>query len=261
VLTNEAFYDRLAHFYDIMNDWPARLAYEGTFIRRVLGEHEACSVLDAACGTGWHTLALREWGYEPTGADSSPQMIRRAQTHAASSDIPFTVADFESLPSIPGAPFDAVLCLGNSLPHVESAERLDASLRGMIGALRPSGVLLIHNLNYDKRWIERPRFFKLDSGTLEENEVLVWRMADYGETTITFHTALFQRDERGNWSVEVNSTLQMPLFHDDLVNRLKELGLENVEAFGDLTGGAFRVSSSDDLVLVATKPTRRDTSR
>lgn len=255
MLTNEQFYDRLAQFYDIMNDWPARLAYEGPFIKQVLGEYHVRSVLDAACGTGQHTLALREWGCEVSGADSSAQMIRRAQVHAESRhlSVPFYVADFQALPTLSGVPFDAVLCLGNSLPHVDDDKALDANLAGMSHALRPGGVLLLHNLNYDKRWVERPRFFKLDSGILDGQEVLIWRMADYGETALTFHTALFQRDKQGQWGVEINSTPQLPLFRADLETRLGQHGFENVIAYGNLKGDPFDAQSSGDLVLVATK--------
>lgn len=255
MLTNEEFYDRLARFYDIMNDWPSRLAYEGPFIRQTLDEHQARTVLDAACGTGRHTIALSEWNYEASGADSSIQMVHRARSHAESRrmNVLFFVADFKDLPELGGTPFDAVLCLGNSLPHVAGDKELDSSLRGMSDSLRPGGLLLLHNLNYDKRWVERPRFFKLDSGTLDGQEVLIWRMADYGEETITFHTALFQRDERGQWGVEVNSTPQLPLFRADLEKRLVQHGFTNVRACGNLKGEPFDALSSGDLVLVATK--------
>lgn len=255
MLSNEEFYDRLAAFYDIMNDWSARLAYEGPFIRRTLEAHGTHSVLDAACGTGQHSLALRDWGYEPSGADSSPQMIHHAQATAKSRgvDVPFFVSDFAALPGLPGAPFDAVLCLGNSLPHVETDEALDASLDGLSEALRARGVLILHNLNYDKRWIERPRFFKLDSGVIDGEEALVWRLADYGDTHITFHTALFQRGRDGQWEVQVNSTPQKPLFHKDLEERLHERGFANVTAYGNLKGEPFDATSSGDLVLVAIK--------
>lgn len=253
--TSNEFYDRLAQFYDIMNDWPSRLAYERTFLTHHLDAHGVRTVLDAACGTGQHTLALKEWGYLPTGVDASPLMIQRARQNAASRgiDVPFHIARFDELPHLFLSPFDAVICLGNSLPHVTSDDQLDRSLSGMANVLRPGGVLILHNLNYDRRWVERPRFFKLDSGVIEEQEVLVWRLADYEETSITFHTALFQREDEGKWTVEVQSTPQKPLFKIDMKRRLERLGWGNIEDYGNLAGDPFDPRSSDDLVLIATK--------
>jgi len=254
-LTNEAFYDRLARFYDLMNDWPARLAFEGPFIRGTLAGCGARTVLDAACGTGRHALALAGWGFAAQGADSSAQMIAQARATAAAqgADVPFAVASFDTVHTLPGAPFDAVLCLGNSLPHVCTAEALHAALSAMALAVRPGGVLLLHNLNYDRRWVERPRFMKLDSGVLDGREVLVWRMADYGETQITFHTALFEKDAAGRWAVTVNSTCQKPLFYAELEAELLGCGFDAVHAYGNLQGAPFDAHTSDDLVLVARK--------
>lgn len=255
ILSNEVFYDRLARFYDIMNDWSARLDYEGPFIRRVLDAYGAQSVLDSACGTGQHVIALTRWGFAARGADSSAQMISRAQANAAAQglNMPFHVASFDSVHQLPGAPYDALLCLGNSLPHVCADDALRDSLSGMARALRPGAVLLLHNLNYDKRWIRRPRFMKLDSGVLDGRDVLVWRIADYGETMITFHTALFERDAAGAWTVNVNSTCQKPLFYSQLTAELQECEFRNLQAYGNLRGESFDVHASDDLVIVAEK--------
>jgi glycine/sarcosine N-methyltransferase len=255
MLTNEQFYDRLARVYDTMNDWPARLALEGPFIRRLLDEDRAGSILDAACGTGQHALALHEWGYQVTGADASPEMVRRAQANATARGLPvsFHVARFAALPDLFSSPFDAVLCLGNSLPHVASDAELAASLEGMLRVLRPGGLLLLHNLNYDRRWVARPRFLKLDSGFVDGREVLIWRLADYTESGIIFHTALFERDEAGRWEVRVDSTPQKPLFNAPLQDLLRRLGCADVRAFGSLQGEPFLANESNDLVLACTR--------
>jgi len=257
MLTNEQFYDRLARLYDTMNDWPARLAFEGPFMRRLLDEHQARSVLDAACGTGRHALALSEWGYQVTGADASPEMIRQAQANGSACEpaVSFHVGRFDQLPALFPSPFDAVLCLGNSLPHVTTDAELEASLQGMLRVLRPGGLLLLHNLNYDRRWVERPRFMKLDSGIIDGQEVLIWRLADYTETGIIFHTALFDRDPGApaHWRVTVDSTPQKPLFAVPLTAQLRQLGFDEIQAFGSLQGEPFLADKSGDLVLAGTR--------
>ena len=190
-----------------------------------------------------------------TGVDASPRMVRRAQENALARKSRCLrgralLQASEGLPS----PFDAVLCLGNSLPHVDSDGELEASLRGMIDVLRPGGLLLLHNLNYDRRWTERPRFLKLDSGVVDGREVLIWRLADYEAARIIFHTALFLRDDGGRWQVQVNSTPQKPLFNAPLQDLLRRLGLSDVVAYGNLRGEPFVAEESADLVLAGTKP-------
>ena len=194
----EEFYNRLAAAFDIMTDWPKRLAFEMPFLEKTLRAHAARSVLDTACGTGWHSIALAQKGYAAAGADASPAMIERARQNAAASarQRSFEVADFSRLENVPGT-FDALLCLGNSLPHVLSEPALRETFRQMKSKVKPGGVIIIHNLNYDLRWKKQPRFFAAEGNA----EMLVWRFADYGAEFITFHTALFERRRFGPFPV------------------------------------------------------------
>ena len=49
----------------------------------------------------------------------------------------------------------------------------------MASVLRPGGLLILQNLNYDLRWQKQPRWFAAQGGELDGQQVLVWRFADY----------------------------------------------------------------------------------
>ena len=266
------FYDALAPMFDVMTDWQARLAAAGPFLRAVLEEAAAVRVLDAACGSGGHTLALAGWGYRAAGADASPGMIAlaRAKAAAAGQDVPFEVADLAGLPAQflhanrtapergegEEAPFDAVLCLGNSLPHLLDQPELVAALRGIAGVLKPRGLLVTQNLNYDLRWKAQPRFFAAQGGQLEGQDVLVWRFADYDLAAgrIAFNIALFRKGAR-DWDVRVHTTPQRPLFRADLHAALSEAGFAEIRDFGRMAAPfePFDPDKSGDLVVTARK--------
>lgn len=256
--SSQRFYDALAPLFDVMTDWDARLATEGPFLRGVLERTRARTVFDAACGSGGHALALKRWGYEVAGADASPVMVEMARRKADAEglNIPFAVAEFGQLELIAPGPFDAVLCLGNSLPHLPDQAELVATLRSMSAILVPGGVLVLQNLNYDRRWKVRPRWFTAQGGVLEGEEVLVWRFADYHDDTmvIGFNIALFRKREDG-WQVEVHTTPHRPVFQRDLMIALEEAGLGEAESYGGMgsPGPAFDPDTSGDLILVARK--------
>ena len=254
VLDSNEFYNRLARVFDVMTDWEKRLALEMPFLQRTLDQNGARSVLDTACGTGWHTIALAQRGYRAAGCDASPVMIEMARENAAKAKTGarFEVADFSQLDKF-SETFDAVLCLGNSLPHLLSREALGKALRQMRKKLRRDGLLILHNLNYDMRMVKKPRFFSANGN----EEALVWRFADYGPEFITFHTALFERKSEGenrektSWSAQVNSTLQRPLLEKDLDEALARAGFKEIRHFGGLDGSGFDREKSGDLVIVA----------
>ncbi|MBN1887519.1 MAG: class I SAM-dependent methyltransferase [Thermoflexales bacterium] len=249
-LSSTEFYERLAGVFDVMTDWQARLAFEMPFLRQTLERCSARRVLDAACGTGWHAISLAQAGYAAEGCDASPAMIQQARANAVAArvDVPFQVADLTELGAHLSPPFDAILCLGNSLPHLLSPEALTDALGQMHALLRTGGVLVLHNLNYDLRLEARPRFFQPAGDAC----TLVWRFADYGPELITFHTAIFERTETGSWSVHVNSTPQRPLLARELGEALEQVGFErqSVQHFGGLDGSPFEIDTSGDLVIV-----------
>ncbi len=257
----DTFYDALAPLFDVMTDWGARLGAEGPFLAAILAEVGAKRVLDAACGSGGHALWLAHQGFTVIGADASPGMIALARQKAAATglDVPFVVAGLDDLQPAnldPATGFDAVLCLGNSLPHLLSQDDLVAGLRGMAGVLRPGGVVVLQNLNYDLRWQRQPRWFAAQGGVLDGQEVLVWRFADYDAPAmrIAFHIALF-RKSGVDWAVEVHTTPQRPLFRADLEAALAEAGFAAVRAYGRmaLPDEAFDAGRSGDLVIAATR--------
>ncbi len=278
------FYDALAPMFDVMTDWDARLAAEGPFLAAVLQEAGAQAVLDAACGSGGHALWLAQQAYRVAGADVSPLMIDLARRKAAEArlDVPFVVADLADLPPWPpslpgkgefGSPplrgeglgegFDAVLCLGNSLPHLLTQADLVDALRGMADVLRPGGTLVLQNLNYDLRWQRRPRWFAAQGGVLDGQEVLVWRFADYDAPAgrIAFHIALFRKAAAG-WQVEVHTTPHRPLFQADLAAALAEAGFTAARWYGRMASPLepFAPERSPDLVVVARKVLCLDTT-
>jgi ubiquinone/menaquinone biosynthesis C-methylase UbiE len=92
-------YDALAADYDRFVNWPARLEHELPFLERVFAQHGVRQVLDAACGTGHHAIALAKRGYRVTGADLSAPMVAQARDNAqaAGVQVPFVVAGLGSL--------------------------------------------------------------------------------------------------------------------------------------------------------------------
>ncbi len=247
-------YDAFSGDYDRFVDWPARLAVELPFLEREFESHGVRRVLDAACGTGQHALALARRGYEAAGADLSPRMIERARALAREAGlvIPYAVAGFGSLAQAFPEQFDAVICLGNSLPHLLTPDAVHAALADFAAVLRPGGLLVIQNRNYDRVWQRCERFMPLAVHREGEREWLFFRFMDFHETTLTFNVVTLSRtgDE---WSYRVGATELRPLLQAELAEWLPAAGLSPVTFLGDYQGAAFDPQASGDLIAVAAR--------
>jgi len=100
------------------------------------------TILDCACGTGVGTLGMEKAGYSVVGSDANPKMLAEARRRKKELGMQasFIRAFWRDLPSKLSQRFDVVLCADNSLPHAVTKAEAVASLKGMLGALRPGGV-------------------------------------------------------------------------------------------------------------------------
>ena len=210
-------------------------------------------VLDSACGTGQHALALARRGYEAAGADLSPRMIEQARARAGEAGlaVPFVVAGLGELRAAFSESFDAVLCLGNSLPHLLTPAAVQAALRDFAAVLRPGGIAVIQNRNYDRVWGERERFMPLQQRREEGAEWLFFRFMDFHEATLTFNVVTLQRQRQDEaWTYRVGSTELQPLFQRELAAWLPAAGF-GAQFYGSYSSAPFDAELSGDLIVVA----------
>ncbi len=142
-----SMFQDLTDVYEAMIDWPKRLAHEEPFYRRLFAEHGVRSVVDTACGTGRHAAMFHSWGLRVEGADVSPGMIDRARANFGEpARLRWVVRGFDE-PIAPAEPFDAAVCVGNSLPLAPDIATAERAIGQMLAAVRRGGLLVVQALN------------------------------------------------------------------------------------------------------------------
>ncbi len=256
-------YETFSRNYDRFVNWPSRLAYEMPFIEQGLQklaeeQQRDPQVLDTACGTGQHAIALAKQGYPIAGADLSAGMIEGARENAiqAGVNVTFKAAGFGELEAAYSGsdlfPFDALLCLGNSLPHLLSEEDLNAALRDFAACLRPGGMLLVQNRNFDAVLARRERWMEPQSYREGNAEWIFLRFYDYHpDGLIQFNVITLHRMADADWQQEVSSTYLRPLCREELTAALQKAGFTGLSCYGDMTGSQFDPETSGNLILTA----------
>jgi glycine/sarcosine N-methyltransferase len=250
-------YETLSSDYDRFIDWQSRLVVELPFIIDKLQECNAVRILDAATGTGMHAIALAQRGYQTSGADISHGMVDHARLNAQKAGVStrFEISGFGNLKTTFGdEPFDAVLCLGNSLPHILSLEDLDKTLLDFSACLKPGGLLLIQNRNFDKVVSNHERWMEPQSHVENGNEWVFQRFYDFNpDGLLTFNMIILKRDVENKWTQKVISSRMRPILKVELLLSLSEAGFNCLTAFGDMTGAPYDHDKSPNLVIVARK--------
>jgi SAM-dependent methyltransferase len=254
-------YNTFSDDYDRFVNWENRLAFEMPFIGKAVEQSrqglKTPSVLDAACGTGMHAIALAKLGYSASGADLFPEMIVRAKENAeyAGVNVHFEAAGFGSLEKTFGSgKMDALACLGNSLPHVKDAADLQNAMQDFSAVLRPGGILLLQNRNFDKVMQEKMRWMDPQSRREGGNEWVFVRFYDFDlDGHIQFNILTLYREGSGGWQQTIRTTTLYPLLQAEQEHVLQQAGFEDIQLFGSMDGTAFDSTRSENLVVTAIK--------
>lgn len=246
------FYDALASEYDSMTRFRQRLQGEAEMLQHWRGRYGFDSALDAACGTGLHAVVLARMGVKTAAADPSAGMLDQARRHAEEQavDVELIQTDFAGLKNRLSRRFQAVLVLGNSLPHVLSRDDLAASLRGLAEAIENEGVLIIQLLNYERILANRERIV----GVNRDQDKYFVRFYDFLEQLLQFNVLVITAAGE-KISHRLNSTLLKPYRLPELAQSLEASGLRVTETFGDMKFSPFEPMSSPNLVIVAKRAT------
>lgn len=134
-----------AGYYDIFYaDKP--YAEEAAFVHDCLQRFSSSAtsrLLELACGTGTHAMELEKLGYQVVATDYSEDMLAcaRQKAEARGSAVDFRWQDMRAL-DIAENPFDAVICLFDSIGYVQTNEALMEVLKGVHRHLRSEGLFV-----------------------------------------------------------------------------------------------------------------------
>ena len=244
------FHD-MTDIYEAMIDWDKRLANEAPFYRRLFERLGVRSVADVACGAGRHAAMFHSWGLRVEGADISPNMIERARTNFGEPPgLRWVVRGFDQ-PISPEAPFDAAICVGNSLalaPDMATAER---AVQEMLKAVRGGGVAVLHVLNLWRLPDGPCHWQKCQRAKLTRGDVLITKgvhrsgSSGYMELIVATLDATTQ--------MQSESVPFLGIEAQELEGIARQAVASSVQLFGDYKNQRYDREDSVDLIMVARK--------
>ncbi|MFA6505146.1 MAG: class I SAM-dependent methyltransferase [Treponemataceae bacterium] len=241
----ENLYDNLLEYYDeIFPVDQERIAFMEELARRIrpadADKNQRTKVLDVGCATGSFALALMKKGMDVTGIDLNPSMIQSA---CRRNPEPRTNARFflmnmmEVGSAFSHGRFDIIVCLGNTLVHLDGPAQILSFLKQARDLLRPGGALVFQTVNYAK--------------VLSEN---ITRLPTIETTRSRFEREYRQRDDgRISFEATIFASNGQAVFRDrvalypatptELTDLVKEAGLKRLDLFEDFAGDTLKGNS------------------
>lgn len=134
-------YEMWSRFYDADNEqWDVVLVCRAFHELAVRYSAPGPRLLDLGCGTGTSTFGFATLGYQVTGCDVEPAMMRIAMNKPGGDRVRFQHADLRDLPDM--GLFDVATAVQDPLSHLLTDEDFAAALRGIARVLAPGGLLI-----------------------------------------------------------------------------------------------------------------------
>ncbi len=237
------FYDDLADEYDSMTQFEKRFEREEPPFRKFVEQYNLKKVLDAGCGTGFHSILLTKLGCAVTSVDVSGKMLGQLQNNASKYGVSIkrVQSSFQELASKVESDFDAIFCMGNSLPHLLNIDDIDSALINFYSVLKKGGRLFLQILNYTKILNEKKKI----QSVREVREKKYIRYYDYSDTHIEFNIS-------SNNGIQ-NSIKLFPITKNFLEERMLSAKYSETKFYGSIFLEDYEDLRSTDLFIIATK--------
>ena len=218
-----SFYEEIADYYDYI--FPlntAQIDFVNSCIEEPLRNR---TILDIGCGTGDLAIALSDMGFDITSIDSDAEMLKRAE-RKMKKPVVFARLDMREIKSyFTATVFDAVLCFGNTLVHLNSLSEVEDFCRQVKAVLKDSGRFLLQILNYDHILDHN-----ITNLPLIENNIITFERYYEHNNLIAFRTVLTVKK---SGKIIENVIHLYPLRKHELDMALKNAGFTNVSYYGD----------------------------
>ena len=228
------FYNQIAEKYDFI--FPLSPAHKTFFASELHGK----TILDVGAATGNLTAYLSSQGYEVTAIDLSERLIAKAAEKGVTVQ-QLNMLAIDELPT-----FDNIVCIGNTLPHLDSKTSVQLFLQKAYRQLIQGGKLVLQLVNFQKYFAQQQGDY-LGNLPLIENDKVKFERYYYlnEEGKIRFKTILDDTIK--------NEELLQPIFADQLTEWLTQIGFQAINLYGNFKKDPFDKEKSMALIVTAVK--------
>jgi len=251
------FYSGLAGFYDMI--FP-RDQDQLDFVRAQLhskpaeptsGRLPRGHLLDVGCATGTLLADLCADFQVSCGLDLEPNLLQRARAKMPKDrEIHLMQGNMVQISDYwPSGYFNAVTCLGNTLPHLGGMRDIRAFIKAVWNVLNTDGVFIVQLINYDRVILQQIRQLpKLENGCVRFER---YYSGIKPNGKLDFTTVLSVEPDAEMFVppfVQKNSVELFPVTEGELSPALVEAGFRDLAIFGNFAGVPF---SRTTFLLVA----------
>jgi glycine/sarcosine N-methyltransferase len=227
--------------YDEQINWEKRFNTEKDFFLSLFKSNNTKKLLDIGCGTGRHAELFSTLVSEVYAMDPSREMIDYCREKVIKSkNVKLIHGGFKELANITEGNFDAITCLGNTLPLLETRKKIKNALKITKTKLKKGGIAIFQFINFEKEMIEKNRYYEPKVLHKDYKTYIFNRHFEYDKlkTRVDFISTILDTKsdiETFNIDTTIMCTLKIRIFNKMALNS----GFKKINYFGNNTKDNF----------------------
>ena len=216
-------YDELLsrHYSRMFGDFDAKVAEQRSWLERlgVRASRSGDVAVDLGCGSGFQSIALAGLGFRVLAVDFSRPLLAELETRARGLPIDVLAGDIRDVATLVPRGVDPVVCMCDTLSHLEVAEDLTRVFAGVAARLATGGRLILTFRDLTGELRELDRLIPLYCS----DDLIMTCFLEYEPATVKVHDLIWERQPDG-WRFHKSAYRKLRLASDSVITRLERAG-------------------------------------
>jgi SAM-dependent methyltransferase len=225
--TVEEHYNRLlADVYSWMyGGWEAALArYTEFFATRGIAPRASKRAIDLGAGCGFQAIPLARLGFEVTAIDLDRKLLAELENHIRDEKVETVCADIMEFRRHAPPSCELIVCMVDTLLHLESQDAVTRLVADVFAALEPGGTFIATFRDFTVETKELERFIPVRS----DEQTVFTCFLEFEPATVKVHDLVYRRVD-GRWDFAKGFYRKLRLPTAWVVTTLRAAGFGHVE--------------------------------
>ena len=231
----EEHYEKLLarHYSWMRGDFDSKVRESLAFFEETgVSPRSGGKALDLGCGSGFQSIPLADLGFSVLSVDTSGVLLDELRKRAEDREIQAVLGDIRD-PGVYTAegPFEAALCMGDTLTHLGTTGEVEALLCDVRGAMEQVGTLILEFRDYTEELKGADRAIPV---RMEDDRIMA-TFLEYEAGRVNVHDIVFEKGAQG-WEAKKSAYQKLRLGAEEVAGLLERAGFRIVSR-GE--GGGF----------------------
>jgi SAM-dependent methyltransferase len=216
----------LADVYSWMyGGFDAQLArYSEFFAARGFAPRGSRRAIDLGAGCGFQAIPLARLGFEVTAIVLDPKLLAELDAHRNGATVKTVCADLTQFRRHVPQSAELVVCMVDTLLHLDTQDAVTALAEDVFAALEPGGTFVVTFRDFTVETEEHERFIPVRS----DDGMLFTCFLEFEPVTVKVHDLVYRR-VNGGWSFAKSFYRKLRLPTDWVVRTLRAAGFRHVD--------------------------------